>query len=621
VFWAPPLILTVDLVSAKTHNIYMADGNTRCYDNQLTIDSAHAAATSFVDEPWANLSAELEGVELDPGPDSRIYGWTGATTGGGAGTTGPVYVDAAEDEEKTISRALKCNLEDKVRWVQDEHSWPDIPDVYLRRKANVNTCSAYGTWPREDPACWSHGFLKAVVTVPASVQETDVITLRVTYREVETPVDNHMTGLDRVIDSETGELCFFVPVGSSRTVEYTVGDLEQGTQNVWFSLMTPTNGTAPVLDIVTQMELVFPAQAAAAQWVLWGMALMPDNVGTDHHLHTHFAEDYRHDVITSGEGKTGGFRGRIDTCSRGVVAHYGFNLWESEPVVPPIKWLLNEDANTFLERAFTLEEYADLISECRNGFALTGDWETYGTGASYDLAQVLNYVADDGVPFALRCGTWQPVPGIEYQPRCSLIIGGGLERVYSKDNAPWRDEIDAVAITRTRPGEDPEEVEELDTDEHGVYASPFYLETYDYEAKEMGSFPHIFYWWEALKYLYQIDGGRAGQLYRRQVLLAGHLSAGGATGGGTMYWRDRLGKTWRADSDGTKITVQYRVSAPNTWSEAVTVVEGDYAQPGGVDPGDGFQLIGAIANTDGTKYQWHTERVDGATWVADGAVA
>ncbi len=89
--------------------------------------------------------------------------------------------------------------------------------------------------------------------------------------------------------------------------------------------------------------------------------------------------------------------------------------------------------------------------------------------------------------------------------------------------------------------------------------------------------------------------------------------------GGTRMIRDKNGIVWRFDSNGSTITGQYLVNAPKTWSAPVVVASGDYAQPGLVDPGDGYLMVSAYCNTDSKKYQWR-RGANLSTWTADGEI-
>ena len=558
-------------------------------------------------------------IDLSGSVGSRVTPWTGQTRGGAADSTDAVEIDCGAAVGGTISRSFTYNYEAKQAYVLSEELPGDLPQAYWYMAQNAPSCPEGDPWPPEDVPGWAHAWATVSLWCPAGVALTDVVTLTLTYQFVASVSDNHYPDATRLADYE-------VTLSDLRTVTYALTGLYPGANAVPVCLMLPTTGEpSPRLELVRSAALAFPAQTAASTWKLTGFELSLDPEANAGHIGAHMGEDWRHSVKPgeSGRGVSGGIRVRIDQNSGAVCPTDRFQMWELERVLPAIAWVISNFKNVYLEHAWTLRKFCEHLSNLRTGFsvALTStqwtDWyNDEEDGASYDIAP--QWSCGDTLKIAFRGGGLSPVPALTYKPYIGLCVGGGLEGLVYRGTALQRSKPSVVKVTRESTGA-PVAMETLSSDATAMVLAGFYQEAYDYTQVTRDELHPPETQWNPDRYDYFVNGFSRGALYRRQVVFGDWLAAAIGTGG-TMLWRDRHGRLWRADSDGATITAQYRVSAPATWSAPVTVASGDYAQPGGEDPGDGFQMIAAIDNATGDKYQWHTEDVAGADWVADGEI-
>jgi hypothetical protein len=241
-------------------------------------------------------------------------------------------------------------------------------------------------------------------------------------------------------------------------------------------------------------------------------------------LFHHVAEDYRHDLISSGSGVSGGYRGRIDQNSRGVVADDWFNVFEAEPVLPFINSFMDEDPHVFLDRPWTMVEFLGLMSHVRNGVGvgLSGDqhtnWYAGGDGAAFDLSPLFSASGD--LLIANRCRSWTPAPGVRYKPRAVIMLGGGMEVLAVVSGVPDRNDATAAPVYRAHLDESsPTSVETLSSDASGMVEAGFYPEAELYTQTTVGSGAYEQTYWDATNWAYKLKDWWVGRLYRRQVII------------------------------------------------------------------------------------------------------
>ncbi len=627
-FATSPINLEMDLVSLRAH-LGDVGGDLNIpsnHDVDFTLYLPFVNATTRNEDPFELATVVHEEVDVDLSSPFgyRVSAWDGllgaAPAGGGVGSTGSFDVTlAAGSAGAQLQRTLLCNLEVKFAHVSNPTA-PCIiclPTVYWQLRTGADTppaCTMHGLWSPEDVFDWTqHDWADLHLTIPTGV--TGTVTVQVRYRTF-TVLDDHMSGAERA----TG---FTADWSSYLTATYDLPLAASGDQHLRWCLSKAKTTWYPNLLVVDSVTITFPANAAGQTWTFHGLDLIHD-AGTAErnapatYAYAKLAQDYRvRDSHEEGLPVCGVVSAKVDGHFPALATVDTYQQFEREQGVGLINWIYSRYYVVDSSSAWGLLEFLALLTNAGNGFTWgisAANWAAWTTDADDNALGSLapwclldaNYRCVDGSagwPVALGCGAWDLCAGVAYAPRFLARIGGGMQgRVRSGDDF-LRNQGAAVPILRREAGDSWTPYVSVPTDEQGWFGAGYYLEVYGYGE---GDSP-LFWEWTTSSNVIE-------RLYRRQ------WTSWTPSGRGSVKMAvDYQGIGWLASADGSAVYVQYRESPAATFSEAVTVVLGDYTLADIMPFPDGSLLVAATNPGDLKVYGW-LSLDGGCTWAEQGVL-
>lgn len=472
-----------DLLSGASRSFSITQTSARelgLRDDDLTIELQVPPIYSpscYADTDWPGVSiARRNNVGIYGPADALAHDdWIGSGGVPTADASGNFVVTGAG----ALTLTIPSDYEGRLDKVALETAPEGPPLIYTTRKAN----HYYPAEPFNEGAyCWL-GWEQ--VDIPITAPGTDTLTLTLVWREYGSIADNHL--------SDSTRTTTFSYSHAERTATFSV-PVVAGAQTVSVMLLSPD--PYPLYERVVSMALSGFDNGA---WMIGEPLLVQSSVTAQTVLKTFEGYEYHE----------GGASAHLDAAYEGLYGSVEANAGSnniSEKTAQFFDRVTGAGSGLDLTTAYTLDSYASILQRVSEVFTASRydvgyyvavrDGETPPNVLSpcwgFDICYP-NADAPDGNPLeqaitttancAIRCGTWNMVPGVKYRmlpdkivegrAHGNLLSGASLSRNQAGFSKLWRKSPVAGSVW--------EEVESLNSDAFGHWTSASLPEFYDYQ--------------------------------------------------------------------------------------------------------------------------------------------